>query len=395
MHSENPYGDLGPLEPLLADEFVTEIMINGSQNVYIERRGKLEQVPSGFTDEMHLMEVINRIVQSTGRRIDESHPICDVRFPDGSRMLVIIPPISLTGTTVTIRKMIKNPITLEKILEYGSLSQDMATFLRACVEARINIAVGGGTGSGKTSILNILSNLINDEERIVLLQHDFELAVNKPHKVVLETRPPNIEGKGEVSMKDLIISAMKMRPERIIMSEAQGGEVLHLLQAMNTGHDGAMFTLHANGPRDALARLEIMATMAGVDLPLLMLREQMGSAIQLILNQQRLRDGTRKIMSITEVVGMRGSELALQNLFEFVETGTEDGKITGYFTATGVIPTFAKRLYDFGINLPRDLFMPQYHTGAPFPPHPIPPIPPLPPEPPLPPTPPHYKPPTV
>jgi len=395
MQTKNPYGDLGPLEPLLADEFVTEIMINGSQNVYIERRGKLEQVTSGFTDELHLMEIVNRIVESTGRKLNESHPICDIRFPDGSRMLVIIPPISLTGTSVTIRKMIKNPVTMEKILEYGTLNKEMANFLRACVEARINIAVAGGTGSGKTSILNILCNLIGDDERIVLLQHDFELAVNKSHKVVLETRPPNIEGRGEISMKDLIISALKMRPERIIMSEAQGGEVLHLLQAMNTGHDGAMFTLHANGPRDALARLEIMATMAGVDLPLLMLREQMASTIQLILNQQRLRDGSRKIISITEVVGMRGSELALQNIFEFMETGMEDGKISGYFTATGAIPTFAKRLYDFGINLPRDLFVPQYHTGAPFPPPPIPPIPPMPPAPPLPPTPPHLKPPTV
>lgn len=296
----------GPLQPLLEDDTITEIMVNGPKNVYIERKGKLHRVPITFESNDHVMRVIDRIVAPLGRRIDESSPYVDARLPDGSRVNAVIPPISLVGPTLTIRKFSKNPITVEQLIQFGSVSSEVVQFLKACVEARLNVLISGGTGSGKTTLLNVMSSFIPDDERIITIENAAELQLRQEHVVTLESRPPNIEGRGEITIRDLVINSLRMRPERIIVGECRGGETLDMLQAMNTGHDGSMTTAHANTPRDALSRIETMCLMAGMDLPIRAIREQVASAVDLIVQQERMRDGTRKVTYVSDVSGMEG-----------------------------------------------------------------------------------------
>ena len=346
----------GPIEPLLKDSSVTEIMINGPKQVYVERSGKLEIADVEFNDDEHVMRVIDRIVSPLGRRIDESSPTVDARLPDGSRVNAIIPPIALNGPTVTIRKFSKDPFTVEDLIRFGPFTAEMATFLKACVEARLNIVVSGGTGSGKTTMLNVLSSFIPDDERIVTIENAAELQLRQDHVVRLESRPPNIEGKGEVTIRDLVINSLRMRPERIVVGECRGGESLDMLQAMNTGHDGSMTTAHANSPRDTLSRLETMVLMAGMDLPVRAIREQIASAVDLIVQQDRLKDGTRKITNVTEVQGMEGDVIVLQDIFTFQQTGVESGKIVGRMKPTGIRPKFIHRFEVHNIYLPPNIF---------------------------------------
>lgn len=386
MDTVNPqHGtDLGPLEPILADPDVMEILVNGPDHIYVERRGRLERVESRFRDEAHLMEIIQHIVGMVGQRADESNPIVDARLADASRVHVVVPPIALTGPSLTIRKLFNRPISIENLIEWESISADMVEFLRACVQARVNIVVSGGTGSGKTTLMNILCGFIPADERLVVLQQDAELRLPHEHQVVLETRPPNLEGRGEVTMRQLVQSAVKMRPDRIIVGELRGGEALDVLQAMNTGHDGSMVTLHASSPRDALARLEMMALMGGMDIPVRTLREQMASAINLIVQIERLQDGARRVVKVAEVMGAHGDIIATQDIFEFVVTGLkEDGKLAGEFVSSGHVPTFIHRIQAAGVQLPAAMFAPSRDFT-----HPLPPLPPLPPIPPLPPVPP-------
>ena len=346
----------GPIEPLLREAAVTEIMINGPDAVYVERGGRLELSDVRFNDNEHVMRVIDRIVSPLGRRIDESSPTVDARLPDGSRVNAIIPPIALNGPTVTIRKFSKDPFTVEDIIRFGTFTAEMATFLKACVEARLNIVVSGGTGSGKTTMLNVLSSFIPDDERIVTIENAAELQLRQDHVVRLESRPPNIEGKGEVTIRDLVINSLRMRPERIVVGECRGGEALDMLQAMNTGHDGSMTTAHANSPRDTLSRLETMCLMAGMDLPVRAIREQIASAVDLIVQQDRMKDGTRKITNVTEVQGMEGDVIVLQDIFTFQQTGIEGGKIVGRMKPTGIRPKFISRFEIANIYLPPNIF---------------------------------------
>jgi pilus assembly protein CpaF len=346
----------GPIEPLLKDGSITEIMINGPKQVYVERAGKLEAAEIEFNDDEHVMRVIDRIVSPLGRRIDESSPTVDARLPDGSRVNAIIPPIALNGPTVTIRKFSKDPFTVEDLIRFGTFTPEMATFLKACVEARLNVVVSGGTGSGKTTMLNVLSSFIPGDERIVTIENAAELQLRQDHVVRLESRPPNIEGKGEVTIRDLVINSLRMRPERIVVGECRGGEALDMLQAMSTGHDGSMTTAHANSPRDTLSRLETMCLMAGMDLPVRAIREQIASAIDLIVQQDRLKDGTRKITNVTEVQGMEGDVIVLQDIFNFQQTGVESGKIVGRMKPTGIRPKFISRFEVHNIYLPPNIF---------------------------------------
>lgn len=346
----------GPIEPLLKEPTVSEIMVNGPKQVYVERAGKLELADVQFNDDEHVMRVIDRIVSPLGRRIDESSPTVDARLPDGSRVNAVIPPIALNGPTVTIRKFSKDPFTVEDLIRFGTFTPEMATFLKACVEARLNIVVSGGTGSGKTTMLNVLSSFIPDDERIVTIENAAELQLRQDHVVRLESRPPNIEGKGEVSIRDLVINSLRMRPERIVVGECRGGEALDMLQAMNTGHDGSMTTAHANSPRDTLSRLETMCLMAGMDLPVRAIREQIASAVDLIVQQDRLKDGTRKITNVTEVQGMEGDVIVLQDIFTFQQTGVENGKIVGRMKPTGIRPKFIHRFEVHNIYLPPNIF---------------------------------------
>jgi pilus assembly protein CpaF len=346
----------GPIEPLLKEPTISEIMINGPKQVYVERSGKLELADVEFNDDEHVMRVIDRIVSPLGRRIDESSPTVDARLPDGSRVNAIIPPIALNGPTVTIRKFSKDPFTVEDLIRFGTFTAEMATFLKACVEARLNIVVSGGTGSGKTTMLNVLSSFIPDDERIVTIENAAELQLRQDHVVRLESRPPNIEGKGEVTIRDLVINSLRMRPERIVVGECRGGESLDMLQAMNTGHDGSMTTAHANSPRDTLSRLETMCLMAGMDLPVRAIREQIASAVDLIVQQDRLKDGTRKITNVTEVQGMEGDVIVLQDIFTFQQTGVENGKIVGRMKPTGIRPKFIHRFEVHNIYLPPNIF---------------------------------------
>jgi pilus assembly protein CpaF len=346
----------GPIEPLLREPSVTEIMINGPEAVYVERAGKLELTDIKFNDNDHVMRVIDRIVSPLGRRIDESSPTVDARLPDGSRVNAIIPPIALNGPTVTIRKFSKDPFTVEDLIRFGTFTAEMATFLKACVEARLNIVVSGGTGSGKTTMLNVLSSFIPDDERIVTIENAAELQLRQDHVVRLESRPPNIEGKGEVTIRDLVINSLRMRPERIVVGECRGGEALDMLQAMNTGHDGSMTTAHANSPRDTLSRLETMCLMAGMDLPVRAIREQIASAVDLIVQQDRMKDGSRKITNVTEVQGMEGDVIVLQDIFTFQQTGIESGKIVGRMKPTGIRPKFITRFEIANIYLPPNIF---------------------------------------
>ena len=349
---------LGPIEPLLKDPSVTEVMVNGPDSIYIERKGRLQKTDVRFRNTEHLMHIIDRIVTAVGRRVDESSPMVDARLADGSRVNVIIPPLSLTGPCVTIRKFSKDVLTVDKMIEFGSFDQRMAEFLEDCVKGRLNIVVSGGTGSGKTTLLNVLSSYVPATERIVTLEDSAELQLKQDHVVTLETRPPNIEGEGEVTMRDLVRNALRMRPDRIIVGECRTGEALDMLQAMNTGHDGSMTTAHANSARDALSRLETMVLMSGMELPLRAIRSQIASAVDIIVQIARLRDGSRKITYITEVQHMEDDIITLQDLFYFENHGVDqDGRITGAFLTSGLRPLCTEKLAMNGVTLPPDLFI--------------------------------------
>jgi pilus assembly protein CpaF len=347
---------LGPLQPLLEDDTITEIMVNGAKNIYIERKGKIHRVPVTFENNDHVMRIIDRIVAPLGRRIDESSPYVDARLQDGSRVNAVIPPISLVGPVLTIRKFSRNPITVEQLIQFGSITQEAIQFLKACVESRLNIVISGGTGSGKTTFLNVLSGFIPSDERILTIENAAELQLRQEHVVTLESRPPNIEGRGEITIRNLVVNALRMRPERIIVGEIRDEAALDMLQAMNTGHDGSMTTLHSNGPRDTLSRLETMTLMAGMDLPSRAIREQVSSAIDLICHQERMRDGTRKITNLTEVSGMEGEVITMTDIFVFEQTGFENGQIMGRLRPTGLRPKFMDKIEASGINLPPSIF---------------------------------------
>jgi pilus assembly protein CpaF len=349
----------GPLEPLLADPSVSDILVNTARQVYVERRGRLELTDVTFNDDDHLMKIIDKIVSRVGRRVDESSPMVDARLPDGSRVNVIIPPLAIDGPIMSIRRFATVPLQIGNLIEFKSLSDEMAQFIGALSKARVNILISGGTGSGKTTLLNILSGYISTYERIVTIEDAAELQLQQPHVVRLETRPPNIEGRGEIAQRALVRNALRMRPDRIILGETRGAEALDMLQAMNTGHEGSMTTVHANTPRDALARLESMIAMAGVDLPAKAARAQVASAIGVIVQANRLSDGTRKLTSIMEVTGMEGDTVTMQEIFVFKQTGVgPDGAVEGHFTATGVRPRCWDRIITRGVDLPQTLFAP-------------------------------------
>ena len=348
---------LGPIEPFLKDDAVTEIMINGPKKIYVEKMGKIHLTQARFQDQAHLMAIIEKIVSPLGRHVDEASPIVDARLEDGSRVNIVIPPLSLSGPCVTIRKFSRIPLLIEDLIAYGTLSEQMASFLRACVKAKLNIMVSGGTGSGKTTTLNVLSSFIPSDERIVTIEDAAELRLEQPHVVTLESRPPNIEGKGAVTIRDLVKNALRMRPDRIIVGEVRGGEALDMLQAMNTGHDGSLTTAHANSPRDVLSRLETMVLMSGFDLPVTAIRSQISSALDLIIHQSRIQDGSRKITYITEVQQMEGNVIVLQDLFRYHQTGfDENGKSQGSFVYTGLQPQFLTKFKIHGVDIPKDLF---------------------------------------
>ncbi len=347
---------LGPLQPLLEDETITEVMVNGAKNIYIERHGKIHRVPLSFESDDHVMRIIDRIVSPLGRRIDESSPYVDARLADGSRVNAVIPPISLVGPVLTIRKFFKNPISIEQLIQFGSITAEALQFCKACVESRINIVISGGTGSGKTTLLNILSQFIPNDERIVTIENAAELQLRQEHVVTLESRPPNIEGRGEVTIRQLVINALRMRPDRIIVGEIRDEAALDMLQAMNTGHDGSMTTAHSNSPRDTLSRVETMTMMAGMELPVRAIREQIASAIDLVIHQERLRDGTRKVVNVTEVSGMEGDVITMTDIFQFEQSGYEDGKVIGRLRPTGLRPKFIDKVEASGIHLPASIF---------------------------------------
>ena len=346
----------GPLETLLVDDSISEIMVNGPKNIFVERKGQLTHAGITFENDEHVMRIIDRIVAPLGRRVDESSPLVDARLPDGSRVHVVIRPIALCGPTVTIRKFSKIPLGIQDLIRFGSMTTEIAEFLRACVIGRLNMVVSGGTGSGKTTLLNVLSGFIPNDERIITVENAAELQLQQEHVVPLESRPSNIEGKGAVSIQDLVIACLRMRPERIVVGECRSGEALDMLQAMNTGHDGSLTTLHANTPRDAISRLEVMCLMAGMDLPVRAIREQIASAVDCICQQQRLRDGSRKVLYVTEVQGMEGDMITMSDIFEFEQTSFEKGKIVGRIRPTGIRPKFIDRIEDAGINLPPSVF---------------------------------------
>lgn len=358
--AESLYAEIvgfGPIQALLDDSTVTEIMINRRDQIYIEREGRLVQTPIRFGTDMEVMHLIERIVTPLGRRIDESSPMVDARLPDGSRVNAIIPPLALRGPTLTVRKFAKEPFKIEDLIRTGTLSRNMALFLAACVRARLNVFVSGGTGSGKTTTLNVLSSFIPEDERIVTIEDAAELQLHQDHVVSLETRPPNLEGRGEITVRQLVRNALRMRPNRIVVGEVRTGEALDMLQAMNTGHDGSLTTGHANSPRDMLARLETMVLMAGVELPVKAIREQVASAVDVIVHQNRLKDGSRKVTHITEVQGMEGDVILLQDIFVFKQTGIgPDGRVLGNHVPTGVVPGFMERFDNYGVVVPHDMF---------------------------------------
>lgn len=348
---------LGPLEDLLEEEDITEIMVNGTNNVYIERKGKLFQTDKTFTTEDAVRAVIERIVSPIGRRIDESQPYVDARLPNGSRVNAIIPPLSLVGPCLTIRIFSKDPLTIENLCQFGSMTQEIGEFLNACVKVRKNIVVSGGTGSGKTTLLNVISNYLPHDERIITIEDAAELRLPQEHVVRLEARPANIEGRGAVTIRDLVRNALRMRPDRIVVGECRGGEAIDMLQAMNTGHEGSLTTVHANSPRDALARLETMVLMSGMELPLSAIREQIGSAVHIIVQLSRFSDGTRKINRVSEVVGIEGDRITMQDIFEYTQSGVDsDGKVIGKFQPTGAVPTFVNDMKTRGIKFDYSIF---------------------------------------
>ncbi len=346
----------GPLQPLLEDESITEIMVNGPKNIYVERKGKIVRVPVTFESNDHVMRIIDRIVAPLGRRIDEASPFVDARLPDGSRVNAVIPPISLIGPTLTIRKFSKTPITIEQLVQFGSLTPESVEFLKACVIGRLNIVISGGTGSGKTTLLNVLSSFIPTDERILTVENAAELQLRQEHVVTLESRPANIEGRGEITIRQLVVNALRMRPDRIVVGEIRDEAALDMLQAMNTGHDGSMTTAHSNSPRDTLSRLETMTLMAGMDLPIRAIREQITSAVDLVCHQERMRDGTRKVTYITEVTGMEGDVITTTDIFSFEQTGVENGKVVGRLRPTGLRPKFMDKIEGAGIHLPPTIF---------------------------------------
>jgi len=346
----------GPLQPLLEDREITEIMVNGHSNVYIEKRGKIEKVPVTFQSDEHVMRIIDRIVAPLGRRVDEASPYVDARLPDGSRVNAVISPISLVGPSITIRMFSKDPISVDQMIDFGTLTPDAITFLKACVRGELNIVIAGGTGSGKTTLLNVLSTFIPANQRIVTIENAAELQLRQEHVVTLETRPPNIEGNGEIDAQQLVVNSLRMRPDRIIVGEIRAGEALDMLQAMNTGHEGSMTTAHANSPRDAIARIETMTLMSGYELPVRAIREQISSAVDLIVQVDRMRDGSRKVINITEVVGMEGDVITLTDIFRFEQTGYEDDKVVGQLRATGLRPNFMEKMEAAGIHLPPSIF---------------------------------------
>ncbi|MBN1965599.1 MAG: CpaF family protein [Anaerolineae bacterium] len=346
----------GPLETLLQDDTITEIMVNGPKNIYIERKGNLLRTNVTFESEDHVLRILDRIVAPLGRRIDESQPYVDARLPDGSRVNAIIRPISLVGPTITIRKFSKKPLTVEDLIRFGSITAEIVEFMRACVIARLNIIVSGGTGSGKTTLLNVLSGFIPNTERILTIENAAELQLRQEHVVTLESRPANIEGKGQITIQDLVVNSLRMRPDRIVVGECRSGEALDMLQAMNTGHDGSLTTAHSNSPRDTIARLEVMCLMSGMDLPVRAIREQIASAVDLICHEERLRDGSRRVVKVTEVQGMEGDVIVLSDIFEFEQTGLEAGKVIGRIRPTGLRPKFMDKLEAAGIHLPPRIF---------------------------------------
>ncbi len=347
----------GPIQPLLDDPTITEIMVNGAKQVYIERHGKLFLTEKEFRDDAHIMRIIEKIVMPLGRRIDESSPMVDARLPDGSRVNAIIPPLSIKGPTLTIRKFSRDPYSIDDLIDFGTMNREMADLLRACVIARLNIIISGGTGSGKTTTLNVLSSFVPNDERIVTIEDAAELRLQQDHVVSLESRPPNIEGKGEVNIRMLVRNALRMRPDRIIVGETRGGEALDMLQAMNTGHDGSLSTAHTNSPRDTLSRLETMILMAGTELPSRAVREQISSAINLIVHQNRLRDGSRKITHITEIQGMEGDVIVTQDIFLFNQEGVDEkGNVLGNHAATGLRPKFMDTLLHQGLQISPNIF---------------------------------------
>jgi pilus assembly protein CpaF len=347
---------LGPLEPFLADPTVTEVMVNGFQDIYIEQYGKINKTNAVFESEEHLMRIIERIVAPLGRRIDESSPMVDARLPDGSRVNAIIPPISLIGPTVTIRKFSEDPLTVEQLIQFGTVSGEAVGLLEASVSAKLNILISGGTGAGKTTFLNVLSGYIPGDERIVTIENAAELQLRQEHVVTLESRPPNIEGKGEVTIQDLVINSLRMRPDRIIVGECRGPEAFDMLQAMNTGHEGSMTTIHANNARDALGRLENMILMAGMELPHRAIREQIAAALDMIIQLERMRDGTRKVVTLAEIQGMEGDVITMSDIFAFERSGFENGRVIGKLRPTGLRPKFMEKIEAENIRVPPSIF---------------------------------------
>ena len=348
---------LGPLEPLLADPTISDILVNGHDTIYIERRGKIEATNVRFKDDEHLMRVIERIVSSVGRRIDESSPMVDARLQDGSRVNAIIPPLAIDGPVVSIRRFGSDPLKMSSLIEFKALTKDIADMLQMVVHARLNILISGGTGAGKTTLLNALSAYIPENERIVTIEDSAELQLQQPHVVRLETRPPNIEGRGEVTQRDLVRNALRMRPDRIVIGEVRGGEAIDMLQAMNTGHDGSLTTVHANTPRDALSRLETMIQMTGMRLSDRAMRQQVASALNLVVQVARMSDGSRRVTSISEITGMEGETITMQEIFQYERTGVDSqGQVLGRFRPTGIRPRFAERLKACGLQLPRVFF---------------------------------------
>jgi pilus assembly protein CpaF len=353
---------LGPLEPLLADKGIADILVNGCKSIFIEKHGKLEKVDIAFRDDAHLMQIIDRIVSRIGRRVDESSPMVDARLKDGSRVNAIIPPLALDGPMLSIRRFGADPLRIKDLIAFQALTPELAQLLEACVKSRLNVLISGGTGAGKTTMLNCLSSFIPNEERLVTIEDSAELILQQEHVVRLETRPPNIEGKGEITQRSLLRNSLRMRPDRIIVGEVRGDEAIDMLQAMNTGHDGGMTTIHANTPRDALSRLETMIAMANLRISDKAMRQQISSAINLIIQVSRMGDGTRKVMSVSEIIGMEGEIITMQEIFRFVRTGVDEkrgGKVLGQFQPTGIRPRFSERLEQYGFPLPANLFEPR------------------------------------